>query len=541
MTESLSTLAVLAVVELLSVRRGYKALHILQAEHYENARLRDWIKRRHERIPGRELGFVLGLTAILAILSSISGPAALLVGLLGMTSAALALKHTLTRKQIKPLVFTVRARRISSITLVLLLLPAIIIGVLISGPVALVAAGLFGALLIIGVPEIVVAANVLDGPLRTIDERKFSSSARARLEEVSPTVIGITGSYGKTSTKQAVAAVANLSGPSYATPASYNSYLGVVRAINEGLSPAHRHFICEMGAYRRGDITELCQLTGPTIGIITAIGPAHLERFGTLDETQRVKGELAAALPADGLLIVNGDDPRCCSIAKQAQCPVWVYSVGNDDPATEIEARELRISAGRSEFDLCVRLPGAEGSWPVRSRLLGTHNVGNLLAAAAVGFRLGLCGVDIANRLATIKPIEHRLSVINNKAANITVLDDSYNSNPVGAASALEVLAGFPAERRIMLTPGMVELGSREKEANQELGRRAAKVCDLVILAGGTRVHAIEHGLLSCGFDGEHIHLCADGPEAHKLVAKLSQPGDVILFENDLPDLYTGQ
>jgi len=540
MIESLAVIASLAFVELLAAERAYNALHILQAEHYENARLRDWIKRRHERVPLKELGAALAIVAIAAILSTISVVAALVAGVLGVASAARILKRSLTGEQIRPLVFTVRVRRIAAITMVLALLPAIAIAVLVSGPIGFVVAGLFGASLIVAAPEIVAAANVLDGPLRAIDERRFVDSARARLEEVSPAVIGITGSYGKTSTKQAVAAVADLAGPSYATPASYNSYLGVIKAINEGLSSTHRHFICEMGAYRRGDIAALCDLTNPTIGIITAIGPAHLERFGTLDATEKAKGELAEALPTDGLLIANYDDPRCRSIAMRSPCPVWLYSVA-DDSQTELEARNMRISAARSEFDLCSRIPGTEGSWQVRSRLLGKHNVGNLLAAAAVGFRLGLDGSEIATRLGTLKPTKHRLSLINNKAAEIAVLDDSYNSNPAGAASALEVLGQFPAKRRVMLTPGMVELGSSEREANQEFGRRAAAVCDLVILAGVTRVDAIERGLLSAGFDRDNIHRCDDGPDAHKLVAEISQPGDVILFENDLPDLYTGQ
>jgi UDP-N-acetylmuramoyl-tripeptide--D-alanyl-D-alanine ligase len=328
--------------------------------------------------------------------------------------------------------------------------------------------------------------------------------------------------------------VAELRGSTYATPASFNTYLGVVRAINEGLTTKHRTFVAELGAYRPGDITELCELVRPKIGVLTAIGPAHLERFGSLDAIERTKGELADNLPTDGVYVTNADDPRCVRTAEATDARVVLFSTSGAAEA-EITAADISMAEGTTRFTLLLR--GA-GEVTVRSRLLGRHNVANLLAAAAVGASLDLPLEAIARALARVSPPAHRLAPIMNRQAGIVVIDDAYNSNPVGAAAALEVLASHQAERRLLVTPGMVELGEREDEENERFGTQAAAVCDLVVLVGEERSRPILAGLTAASFPDSQIHVVANASEAEALLAKTTRRGDVVLFENDLPDLY---
>lgn len=386
-------------------------------------------------------------------------------------------------------------------------------------------------------PALLVAANTLLRPLQRRETARFVRSARARLDEVAPLVIGITGSYGKTTTKVAVAAVVDAKGPAYPTPASFNSYLGVVRAINEGIRNDHQSFVVEMGAYREGDVAELCELVHPTIGVLTAIGPAHLERFGSLDVTERAKGELAEAIPPAGVFITRADDERCRRVADtRAVARVQLFSPA-PHPDAHVWAEDIEIVSGRTQFTLRSRGLGDATQIPVRARLLGTHNVANLVAAAAVGLSVGLTPSQIARALGRVEPPAHRLAPIVNAAAGIVVIDDSYNANPTGAAAALEVLRAHPAERRILITPGIVELGAETETANRTFGKLAAEVCDLCLLSG-PNASDVRDGLLEGGFGEDHIVVLADGPSAHRKLAELTRRGDVILFENDLPDVY---
>ena len=260
-----------------------------------------------------------------------------------------------------------------------------------------------------------------------------SSSARERkLGEIAPLVIGITGSFGKTTTKACVAEVAELRGPGVrrrpppTTPTSASSAPST-RASRRGTGT----FIAEMGAYRRGDVAELCELVHPTIGILTAIGPAHLERFGSLDEIEKAKGELAEALPADGTFVTSADDERCLRAAERTEARVVLFSAAGA-PDAELDGRRHRDGGGHDT--LHAASGGAAQEVIVRSKLLGRHNVANLLAAAAVGTSLDLPLDAIGRALARVTPPAHRLAPILNRQAGIVVIDDAYNSNPVGAA-----------------------------------------------------------------------------------------------------------
>jgi UDP-N-acetylmuramoyl-tripeptide--D-alanyl-D-alanine ligase len=523
--------------------RLHLMLHLYQLEHYEAARLRVWVERRRARVDSTLLAACLVPGAALTIAAA--ADADVLVLVLGVAAGAvLALTgiRLIRRPQAKPLVFTARARRLFAVALAL---PALVLAVaavaVLTGAPAWVAPAIGTAAAVLAIacaPELLFLANTGVKPIQTLDNRRFVQRAVRKLGEVSPLVIGITGSFGKTTTKACVAAVTELRGPAYATPASFNSYLGVVRAINEGLTTKHRTFVAEMGAYRRGDVAELCELVHPTIGVLTAIGPAHLERFGSLDEIEKAKGELAEALPQDAVFVTTADDERCLRVAERTQARVVLFSTAGAADA-ELTAVDIAMAEGTTRFTIRRRTASAGTAEAlVRTRLLGRHNVANLLAAAVVGTSLDLPLEAIARSLARVSPPAHRLSPILNRQAGIVVIDDAYNSNPVGAAAALEVLASHQAERRLLVTPGMVELGEREVEENERFGTQAAAVCDLVVLVGEERSKPILAGLNAASFPDSQIHVVANTSEAQALLAKTTRRGDVVLFENDLPDLY---
>jgi UDP-N-acetylmuramoyl-tripeptide--D-alanyl-D-alanine ligase len=518
-------------------------LHLFQLEHYENARLRVWIERRRARLDRRLLTLcALAGVALVIAAATESGAFVLVVGLLAGAALAAEGVRILRRPQTKPLVFTARARRLFVVALAL---PAVALA---AAAVALAAGAalwigpvvglLVGAAAIVAAPELLFAANTAVKPIQALDNRRFVDRARRKLAEIDPLVIGITGSFGKTTTKACVNAVAELRGPSYATPASFNSFLGVVRAINEGLSSKHKSFVAEMGAYRRGDVAELCELVRPRIGVLTAIGPAHLERFGSIEAIEQAKGELAEALPDDGTYVTTADDERCLRTTERTAARVVLFSAAGA-PEADVTAARIEMAEGTTRFTLRHSTKeGAVEEATVRTRLLGRHNVANLLAAAAVGVSMELPLDAIGRALARVSPPAHRLAPILNRQAGIVVIDDAYNSNPVGAAAALEVLASHEAARRVLVTPGMVELGEREQEENQAFGSRAAEVCDLVVLVGEERSRPILAGLHAASFPEERIHVVASTAEAQELLARTTRRGDVVLFENDLPDLY---
>ena len=518
-------------------------LHLFQLEHYENARLRVWVERRRARFDRRLLILCAAAGIALLVAATVESDAlVLVVGVLAGGALAAQGVRILRRPQTKPLVFTPRARRLFGVALALpaVALAAAAIGVVAGAPVWVApAVGLgVGVGAVVGAPELLFAANAAVKPIQALDNRRFVDRAKRKLAEIDPLVIGITGSFGKTTTKACVNAVAELRGPSYATPASFNSFLGVVRAINEGLSSKHKSFVVEMGAYRRGDVAEICELVRPKVGVLTAIGPAHLERFGSIDEIEQAKGELAEALPEDGTYVTTADDGRCVRTTERTAARVVLFSASGD-AAAEISAAGIEMAEGTTRFTLRHRTAqGAVDEATVRTRLLGRHNVANLLAAAAVGVSMDLPLDAIARALARVSPPAHRLAPILNRQAGIVVIDDAYNSNPVGAAAALEVLASHEAARRVLVTPGMVELGEREREENQAFGTRAAEVCDLVVLVGEERARPILVGLQAASFPESQIHVVANTAAAQELLAKTTRRGDVVLFENDLPDLY---
>jgi UDP-N-acetylmuramoyl-tripeptide--D-alanyl-D-alanine ligase len=356
------------------------------------------------------------------------------------------------------------------------------------------------------------------------------------LRDVQPLVIGITGSYGKTSTKYLLEHLLAGHRRVLKTPLSYNTMMGVCRVINESLDPTTEVFIAEMGAYRRGDIKELSDFVHPSIGILTAIGPQHLERFKTLDNIQATKYELIAALPASGVAIFNNDDPRCRALAdRTTHVRVMRYGLETAGQSLDLWAEHIAMGPEGLSFSMVSQ----DGSCvAVRTILLGHHNVLNILGASCAALAIGIPLRDLAKAIQELPPVPHRLQLLDN-GSGVTVIDDSYNSNPIGATEALEVLGRFTTGRRILVTPGMVELGPLEAHLNETLGAKAAEVCDYVVLVGVERTKPLIAGLQSKNFPPEKIRVVRDLKGATIVLPTIVGAGDTVLFENDLPDQYT--
>ncbi len=456
----------------------------------------------------------------------------------------------------KKLVMTARAKRIYFTVAILTFAPYIILQTLLFksavkslcapwGKDFYVFVLMFALLLMVErlAPFVLALSVLILKPVESRIQRGYLHDAASILLEYHPLVIGITGSYGKTGTKELLAAMLSEKYNVLKPPASHNTLMGVTRLIREQLRPFHDVLVVEMGAYQIGSIQKLCNLTRPQHGIITVIGLQHLERFGSQESIQRAKGELLRSLPSDGLAVLNGDDPRCRSIGREFSGKVIYFRVeprGGGAPPVEDEhiptvwARDIHIGINGSDFVLVF----TDGEYlETHLSLLGRPVVANATAAAALARALGVPIRSINRALSSLPQVAHRLEAKLTENG-ITVIDDAFNSNPIGAESALEVLSQAVGGRRVLVTPGMVELGVLEDEANRQFGCQAARACDLAVLIGGSRIEPIKRGLLEGGFLEEDIWTAVSLTEGLTLLNQWLRPGDTMLLENDLPDQY---
>lgn len=443
----------------------------------------------------------------------------------------------------KPLVMTGRARRILVAATGLNLVAALVLPgmahLTVGAPYDLITWAVVTVLLFFGAPALLTAADWVMTPVQNVVNSSFTNKARARLDEVSPAVIGVTGSFGKTSTKFAIARLLGDPEVAFATPGSYNTSMGVVRAVNEGLEDTHRYVVVEMGAYQPGDIAEICDFARHSIGVLTAIGPAHLERFGSMEAIKLAKYEIVQKLPRHGVAVMNTDDLNVRSLAdKTTGVPVVRYGMDRTGEPN-VTARDHTYS---SEGTTATIVDADGGELRVTTRLLGEHAIGHILAGVAVARLQGIPLADLVGRIGSLEPVEHRLQLIKG-AGGVTVIDDAFNSNPAGAAAALDVLAAFDqadANRMVVVTPGIVELGELQGEANQRFGAHAATVADYLIVVGRVNRDAIVRGAETTPTATRKAEVIVVDTldDATEHLKALLGPGDVVLFENDLPDHY---
>lgn len=504
-------------------------VHMLQLNSYRTERYRGWMRQERHRFihPGPGL----------ALLSLGSWPLVSATTAVILWSAVFVLLFIARDKtpRKKALVITSRVMRLMAAQALLF------------GGLALVAWFLFGAfdlpryfgmLLVLSIlgsfsPPLLGVSNTLMQPVEKRIGRYYHRDAIRVLSQHHHLVkIGITGSYGKTSTKFILQQCLSARYNTLATPESYNTPMGVIRVIRSLLRPIHEFFIVEMGARQKGDIREICELVHPGIGIITAIGEQHLETFRDIATVTSTKLELFASLPTNGMAFYNADD----GVLREAARPSGPRYVTYAIDATDSNYRAVDILSTIKGTEFTVLTPGGESA-QFRTRLLGRHNVYNILAALSVSVELGIPLLSLVPVVASLQPAPHRLEV-KQTAGGFTILDNAFSSNPQGAKSSLEVLGAIAGNRKIIITPGMVELGSREYELNKIFGHQAARVSDHVILVGHKRAVPIREGLLEAGYDESRIHIAAHLQEGQEYLNSMLQPGDVVLYENDLPDTY---
>ncbi len=436
----------------------------------------------------------------------------------------------------KPLVFTPRMKRLA------ILLAAVSLPLPLYGMFWAFTAGIrFPDIYILGftwiiadllIPLFLMISATLIAPLERYFQNGFIKQARAKLDSMPGLkVIAITGSYGKTSTKFILKTILQERFNVCATPGSYNTPMGICKVINNDLEASHQILILEMGARYEGNIDELCEIAPPDIAVITNIGVAHLETFGSVEAIARTKGSLLQHLRKNGWAVLNAEDEQVMKLKP----PPGIRTITAGLQYGEVRAENIQYDSNGGSFQVKDHQAGEEET--VKTRLLGAHNVQNIVLGIAVGKVLGLRMKTMAMALAKMEPVEHRMEL---KSQNgMVVIDDAFNSNPVGARNAIDTLSRFEGGRKFLITPGMIELGDREDSENRELGRFIGqKQIDKVFLVGENQTKSLREGLVDSGYDQQNIEVVSSLYEANRRLESIYQSGDIVLYENDLPDAY---
>jgi UDP-N-acetylmuramoyl-tripeptide--D-alanyl-D-alanine ligase len=510
-----------------AARRLITYLHIFQQEEYDGSRFLRW------------LAATGSVDKRLSVALLLLGGAMLLIGGLGARLAAalcavlfvaVAIREADPRRQAKkPLVLTARAKRIFAVALAL----AIASGAAVAWVCGNAALFIPAVQLL---PIDLVVANLLLAPLEGRIQQTFWREAHDKLMRLSPVVIGITGSYGKTSVKHILGHILEAASSALITPGSVNTPMGIARIVRERLQPQHRYFVVEMGAYGPGSIARLCRLAPPALGVITAIGKAHFERFKSLDTTARTKFELAEAVASrQGKLITCEPVLGFAAAQAFAQAHPDMMVICGERPGLALE-----LSAIRQERDgLAVSVIWQGTRYDLIAPLFGSHQGWNVALAFAAACTLGIDPETVRLALRSTPQIAHRLEVRKLPEGAI-VIDDAYNANPVGFAAALDLVAGLkePAGRAILITPGMVELGAAHDEEHARIGRKAAGMIDVLLPVAPERIAAFTEAFRQSASSAATVVPCANFTAAKSWLAANQRGGDVVLIENDLPDLY---
>lgn len=512
--------ALLSIYAMLLVMRHN--LHMFQLNEYNYDEHFNWIRRnlRQQWLLG--FGAVVGVIRIAFPFWGVD-----IIVYLTLLLEILVYRAMRRLNTKKKLVYTSRVKRM----IVTILLGAILILFLIYMWVGV--KPLTGVLLLIVSAQWIsnVLANIINHPIETIIKKYYINDAKKKLKgRPDLLIVGITGSYGKTSMKFYLQTLLQGKYNVLVTPGNFNTPLGVTRTIRDYLNPTHEVFLCEMGASRVGDIKAICDIVHPDHGVITSVGPQHLETFFSMENIKKTKFELADELPNNGYLFLNGDNEYIQEKAKGYNNKIFYYSENQGDG---YYAKDVVLSQLGTEFTVVA--PNGE-SERFRIKLIGAHNVINVCGAIAVANTLGVPLKDLRIPVRRIQPVEHRMQMREN--GPVTIIDDSYNSNPVGSKAAVNTLAMFDGVK-ILVTPGMVELGDQEEMYNYKFGTYAAECCDYILLVGKKHTEPIYRGAIDKGFSKDNCLAFNKIEEAMTYAQAIKGQGHkYILIENDLPDNY---
>jgi len=374
-------------------------------------------------------------------------------------------------------------------------------------------------------PIWIVLSHYIVLPIEVAIKKIYIIKAKNKLAKKNVIKIAITGSFGKTSTKNILKHILEKEYKVCATPKNYNTEMGTTLTILKNLED-HDVFISEMGARHRRDIEKLTKIVRPNYGVITAIGDCHIESFKSIQNSEDSKFELAENISPSGVMFFGGDE-GCKKLFKKYAGNKIVVCQEN----AFAYAENIVASKQGCEFTLVINGEKAQ----VKTKLLGRFNVENIVLASAVAYKIGVSLKDIQSAISSLISPAHRLEVIERQGC--TIIDDSYNSNEIGFQEALNVLNMFEG-RKIVITPGIVELGKKQSDANFKLGGKIADVCDFLIIMNAENKNDLLSGAIAHNFKRENIFFASTRAEQMDLVKMLTCQGAVILFENDLPDNY---
>lgn len=531
--------------------RIYRQARFYQIEEYKSNRYGRWLLSERTRwLPTRTLmGFFVG--AVLGFFTdSIPGQTSIVPYMMAIIGALIAVWPPDEGEIKKRFVRTQRATRLLGAAFASAVIVTILLHALASN-VPIPESDRFQAVLLAGIglvnfllaPVHLMLGNLLMMPVEAAFRQRFIRQAKGVLADIQPRVIGITGSYGKTTTKNFLRDILNGRYKTYATPKSYNTMMGVCLAINNDLADDYsvEYFVCEMGAYVEGEIQRIAQLTPPDISIVVEVGPQHLERFGSLENIATAKYEIIKALRPEGLGIFNWDNPYVREMYERGYPDHRIAVSKAIDPDDAPSDGPRFVATGISEtlegLSFTVHDLKTGESQEIATPVLGDHNVTNLLLAIAIAVHEGMTLRDVAFRTRALQPAESRL-VRQVTDAGITIINDAYSANPVGVQSALKVLGMHQEGKRLLITPGMVELGDLHEQENHKLGELATEYATDIILVGSQQTAPIKSGVLATDFPEDNLRTVETLSEAVTWYQQHLQRGDVVLFLNDLPDTY---
>ncbi len=519
---------------------GYKFMQIIQLNGYHLTGYFNWLKNTREKYFIRIIMLVLLSVAAMLVTNVIfrifAKPLQYYLSYLGLLFyflfSGIFLKVLYDTPKKVPLKMTARMTRSMAVFFVLsiiLTFALIMISSLFTQILRYIAIAFMPLLL----PLLAPLSHIIMKPVERGINKKFIKKAEEKLEKFPNLIkIGITGSFGKTTIKNALWSILSEKYSVCKTPQNFNTPMGITKTVLENLTITHQVFIAEMGARKNGEIDELCQIVQPTYAIVGTIGEQHLQTFGSFENVKRTKKELATFVEEKGFCTFDADNEASNELFSSHNGKKARVSIKNHNAS--VYATDIKTTQSGTEFVLHAK----DKKVACSTKLLGLHNLSNILLCVPTALELGLSLEEISSGISKIAPIEHRLQLIN-APNDILILDDTYNASIDGSKWALEVLKMFDGRRKIVITPGLVELGSLGRLANYEFGERISEVADIVVVVNKTNELSIRQGLMDKKFDESKVYFVENTQKAQELLKTILKQGDIILWENDLPDNYT--
>jgi len=516
---------------------GYKFLQILQLSGYKLKGYFEWIKSTKAKYVGRLIILSFLSTAALLVTNVLLEQFFIykILTYLGLVFyflfCVIFIFNMYNAPQKVPLKYTKRMNRLCGVLFLLVAVSSFVIMIISELNIPYLGYGALG-LTPVFLPLMVLLAYLITAPFEALNSKRYIVKARKKLKREFPNIItiGITGSYGKTTVKNILATILSERYSVCSTPYSYNTPLGLSKTILENLKPGTNVLVAEMGAKYVGDIKYLTEMVQPDIGVITGIGNQHLATFGSQENLIATKAELFLNMKNSGRAYVNTDSKLAKNLFDDVSCEKYATSI--KESGGRFFVKDLVVNEAGSSFILVIDGKEIE----CQTSLLGEHNISNILLASSVAYDLGVGLEQIRSAVSKLTPPAHRLAIVPS-SNSLTIIDDAYNASVEGAKAGLEVISKFSGQK-IVITPGLVELGKDEFNANFEFGRQMASVANYVIIDGVVNYEAISSGLEFAGFDMKNVLRAGSLKQAVEVLNTIAKAGDVVLFENDLPDNY---